>query len=168
MRRMGDDAVMLEHGAVQSVDLGLVQVGHDDSFLEVVDDDIADGAAEITIGFLVELGPDLLAGLPNHAPEAPPRVPQGHDEQPGAAVAVDLGVAGQRAFAVIDLGFLASGELETVELFRVDVTQSTNETLDALITGGERELIDQILVDGLGVTLEANLLFDPFAIQFAR
>jgi hypothetical protein len=47
------------------------------------------------------------------------------------------------------------------------VAQGTHETLDALVAGGEAELVDQILIDRLGVALQANLLFDPFAMRFA-
>jgi hypothetical protein len=66
-----------------------------------------DGAPEVAEGFFVKLGPDLLAGLPDHAPETAPRVPQGHHEQPRAPVSAGLRIAGQCAFAMVDLCFLA-------------------------------------------------------------
>ena len=70
--RIRDDAVMLEHRAIEPVDLRLVQVRRDDAFLQVVEHDVADGAAEVAEGFFVKLGPDLLAGLPDHTPETAP------------------------------------------------------------------------------------------------
>jgi hypothetical protein len=57
---------------------------------------------------------------------------KGHDEQPRATVSARLRIAGQRAFAIVDLGFLAGSELETVELLRINVAQRPDETLDAL------------------------------------
>lgn len=41
------DAVISEHRAVKPVELGLVQVGRDDAFLEVVEHETAGGRAEI-------------------------------------------------------------------------------------------------------------------------
>lgn len=111
--------------------------------------------------------PDLFAGLPDHAPEATSRIAQGHHEQPRAPVSTGLRIAGQRAFAVVDRGLLAGGELEAVELLGIDVTQGAHESLDALVARGEAKLIDQILIDRLAVALQANLLLDSVTMRFA-
>lgn len=165
--RVGDDTVMLEHRLIEPVDLGFVQVGRDDAFPEIVQDDIADSAAEVAEGVLVELGPDLLAGFPDHAPETAPRISKRHDEQPRAPVPAGPRIAGQCAFAIVDLRFFARGKLKTVELLGINVAQGANETLDALVAGGESELVDQILIDRLRVAPQADLLLDPFAMRFA-
>lgn len=115
----------------------------------------------------MKLGPDLLAGLPDHAPETASRVPQGHHEQPRAPVPAALRIAGQCAFTIIDLSFFAGGERKTVELLGINVAQGAHETLDALVARGECELIDQILIDRLRVAPQPDLLFDPVAMRFA-
>ncbi len=71
-RRVGYHAVMRQRGSIDRVELGLVQVGLDDAFLEVVEHHVLRAAAEVTQRALVQLGPDLLAGLPDHAAKAGP------------------------------------------------------------------------------------------------
>lgn len=148
------------------VELGLVQVGRDDAFLEIVEHDIADDTAEIPKSLFVELCPGLLARLPDHPPEAAPRVAQRHHKQARSAVATALWITGQRAFAIIDLRFLARGKLETVKLFGIDVAQGAHKTLDALVAGSEAELVNEILVDRLRIPFQTGLLFDPFPMRF--
>jgi hypothetical protein len=66
------------------------------------------------------------------------------------------------------LSLLARQKLKTIELLRIDVTQSAHESFDALVARGKRELIDEILIDRLAVSLQANLLFDLLPMRLAQ
>src|SRR5438477_3523189 len=70
----------------------------------------------------------------------------------------------QRPLAVVDLRLLARGKLQAVELLGVHTAQATHEALDAVVARAKSKLIHQVLVDRLGVALEANLLLDPGAV----
>lgn len=107
--RVGDDAVMGQHRTVDRIELGFVQIGLEDAFLQVVEDDITDHPAKISKCLFVKLCPHLLAGFPDHAPEAAPRIAQRHHEQALTTVSVALGIDRQRALAIVDLSLLAGG-----------------------------------------------------------
>jgi hypothetical protein len=62
--RQREDAVLREHIAVQRIERGIVDVGGEDAFFEIVEDDDTDRATKSAEGALVELGPDLRARLP--------------------------------------------------------------------------------------------------------
>jgi len=47
---------------------------------------------------------------------------------------------------------------------RIDVPQRPDETFDALIAGRKTMLVNEVLIDRLGVALQTHLLFDPFPI----
>ncbi len=70
--RVGHHMVVRQRGGINLVELGLVQVGRDDAFLEVVQHHVLRAAAEVSKRPLVQLGPDLVAGLPDHAAKARP------------------------------------------------------------------------------------------------
>ena len=166
--RIGHAAVVRQHGGIHGVQLGLVQVGLDDAFLEVVQHDVAGGAAEVAEGLLVQLRPGLLAGLPHHTAEAPPRVAQRHDEQPRAAPALGDRVEGQRTLTVVDLRLFAGGELQAVELLGVTLAQPGHEALDAVVAVAKTVVVHQVLVHGHGVALQPRLGFDELAPGLAR
>lgn len=109
----------------------------------------------------MELRPDLLAGLPDHPPEAAPRVAQRHHEQTGTAVPAAPGINRHSAPAIVDLGLLAGEELKLIKLLGIAVSQRAHKPLDALVAGRKAKLIDQILVDRLRIPLQADLFFDP-------
>jgi hypothetical protein len=50
----------------------------------------------------------------------------------------------------------------------IDVSQRAHEPFDALIARSKRELVDKILIDSLGVSLQTNLFFDPFPVRLAQ
>lgn len=81
--RVGHHLVVGERGGIDRIEGRLVQVGLQDTFLEVVEHHVPGGATEVAPGLIVQLGPDLLAGFPDHAPEAAPRVTQRGQEQAG-------------------------------------------------------------------------------------
>ena len=85
-RRISDNAVVGQYIPVHGVQFRFVQVGLDDTFLDVVEDHVA-AAAEVAPCLFVQPGPDLPARLPHHPAEASPGVALGHHEQPGLAVA---------------------------------------------------------------------------------
>src|SRR5665647_896702 len=64
-RGVRHDAVVLQSGGVNGIELGLVQVGLDDTFLEVVQDHVAATTTEIAPGLFMQSGPCFLAGLPH-------------------------------------------------------------------------------------------------------
>src|SRR5207245_6729744 len=140
--RIGDDAVMSQHRTVDRIELGLVQIGLEDAFLKVVEHHIADHPAKIPKRFFVKLSPDLLAGLPDHPPEAAPRIAQRHHEQARTTVPAALGIDRQRALAIVDLSLLAGEELKTIKLLGIAVSQRAHKPLDALVAGRKAKLID--------------------------
>ena len=166
-RRVGHHAVMGERGGVHGVQFRLVQVGLDDALLEVVQHDVAAAAAEVAPSLLVQSRPGLLAGLPDHPPVAAPRIPQRHHEQPRLAVPLGARHAGRRTFTVVDLDFLAGGELQPVELFWFARAQPAHEALDAVVCAVEAEPVDQVLVDRHGVAVQPDLGLDELAVRLA-
>ena len=60
--RQGHSSVMGEHVAIKRVQSGVVEIGDQDTFFEVVQDHDPRTATESTEGFLVELGPDAGTG----------------------------------------------------------------------------------------------------------
>jgi hypothetical protein len=70
--RIGHHPVVLQLRGVKRVQFGLVQIGFENAFRKVVEHHLAGAAAEIAPGLPVQLGPDFLAGLPDHAPKAAP------------------------------------------------------------------------------------------------
>jgi hypothetical protein len=167
-RRVGHHAVVRQGRGVHRVEIGLVQVGLEDAFLQIVQHHVLGAAAEVPQGLLVQLGPDLLAGLPHHAPEAGTGVPQGGHEQAGLAVPVAAGHAGGSALAVVHLHLLAGQEGQAIELLGLLVAQLCTEAFDRVVLTSKAVLVDQVLVDGRGVSLEPQLGFDELAPGFAQ
>lgn len=87
--------------------------------------------------------PDLLAGLPDHSPEAAPRIAQCHHEQAGTTVPAALGIDRQRALAIVDQSLLSGEELNTIKLLGIVVSQRAHKSLAALIAGRKAKLIDK-------------------------
>ncbi|MDT4816658.1 hypothetical protein FQZ97_497130 [compost metagenome] len=163
-RRIGHHAIVGKHGRVHRIELGLVQVGLKDAFLQVVQHHVLGHAAEVTPGLLVQLRPDLLARFPHHAPEAVPGMAQRHYEQPRLAITVSAGHPGWCTLAVVDLRLLPRQELQPVELLRRMLARTPDEALDAFVAGGEAELVYQVLVDGRGVPMQPELSLDEFLV----
>ena len=57
-----DGAVVGEHVAVERIQRGIVDVGLEHAFAEIVEHDDASGAAEPAEGLLMQFGPDARAG----------------------------------------------------------------------------------------------------------
>lgn len=153
---------------IDPVELGLVQVGLDDAFLQIVQHHVLRAATEVAKGPLMQLGPYLVTGLPHHEPETGTGVPQGGHEQAGFAVPLAAGHACGRALAVVHLHLLAGQEGQAIELLRLLVAQLCAEAFDRVVLASKAVLVDQVLVDGRGVALQTQLSFDEPAPGFAQ
>ncbi len=104
--RERDDAIVGEHVAVERIQRRIVDVGGEDAFLQVVEDDEADRPAEPTKGLLVQFGPDLRTRPPHEEADRFTRVAERQHEEARPPVLAGLGMAHHRPLAVVDLGFL--------------------------------------------------------------
>ena len=157
---------MGEQFGIDRVQGGLVEIGRDDAFLEIVEDHVLGTAAKRAESFLVQQRPGLLISLPDHFTEALAGVLERHDEQQRAAE-LARSIERQRALAVIDLGLFAGRELENIEACGGACPESGDEALDGVVAVREAVRIDQVLVEALGVTTEVELGFNPGAMGLA-
>lgn len=169
-RRIGHDAIVGEHRAIEAIELRLVDVRRDHPLFEVVQDHVLRAAAKVAKRLLVQPRPSLAARFPHHPAIRAPRVTQRHHKQPRFAVtAADTARVERRgAFAVIDLCLFPGQELQAVELLGLAPAQPPAEALDAVVALRESKPIHQLLVDGHGVAAQAHLGFDPLPMRFAR
>ena len=58
--RIGDHAIVREHGRVHRVELGLVEVGLEHALFEIIEHDVATTTAEIAPGLLMQTRPGFL------------------------------------------------------------------------------------------------------------
>ena len=112
--------------------------------------------------------PGFLAGAPDHAPEAAPRVAQRRHEQPRPAVAVAARHARGRTLAIVDLHLLTGQEAQAVELLGLMLAQVAHEALDRVVGASEAVLVDQVLIDGCGVAPQPQLRLDESPVRLAR
>ena len=167
-RRVGHDLVVRQGCGVHGVELGLVQVGLEHAFLEVVQDHVSARAAKVAPGLFVQFGPDLLARIPDHAAETAARIPKRGHEQAWLAPAVGAGHAGGRAFAEVHLHLLAGQEAQAVELLRLTHPDARHEAFDGVVACSKAVGIDQVLVDGRGIAAQAQLSFDEGAVGLTQ
>jgi len=165
--RVAHHTIVFQCGSIDSVELGLVQVGFDDPLLEVVQHHVAAGTTEVAPSFFMQACPGFLTGFPHDPAKAAPGVTQGHYKQARLAKALGAGNTGECALAVIDLGFFAGGKFQTVKLLGFVFAQATAEAFDAVVGAGKTMAVDQVLVDGHVVALEAQLGFDEFPMGLA-
>ena len=90
-------------------------------------------------------------------PDALAAVSEREHEQARAAVAIRGRIAYHRPGAVIDLRFLAGRRLnDGAGLWGLCSAPVAAEAFDALVTASEAVVVDQVLVDGLGVAALAQ------------
>jgi len=77
---------MLQHVAIEGIERGIVDVGRDHAFAEVIEHHDASHAAQPAKRFLVQLSPDARAGAEHQQPDGFSAVAQRHHEQPRAPV----------------------------------------------------------------------------------
>jgi hypothetical protein len=104
--RHGDRAVVSEDIAIQRIQRGIVDVGDEHAFAQIVEHDDASGATESAEGTLVQFGPDASTGAEGKQPNRFATTTERHDEQPCAPMLASVGIAHHRPSAVIDLRFL--------------------------------------------------------------
>lgn len=143
---------MGEHVAVERVERRVVDVGLQDALAEIVEDHGASDAAQTAEGLLVEFGPNARARLEGEQVHGLAAVAESEREHPGAAATAGVRIADHRPAAVIDLGLFAGRRDDDGAGLRRDATlQPVDEAFDALVGAAEAVIIDQVLVDGLGV-----------------
>jgi len=158
-----------EHIAVERIERRIVDVGGEDAFFEIVEDDHPHRTTEPTKRTLVELGPDLRARLPHQEPDGFARVPERQDEKPRAAILARLRMTDHRAVAVIDLAFLAGrGGDHDARLGRGRASKGHDEAPDARIARGEAVVVDEVLPDGHRVAAAAERRGDQLSVRLAR
>jgi hypothetical protein len=60
--RHGDRAVMREHVAIEGIESGIVNVGDEHTFAQIIENDDASGPTQSTKRFLMQFGPDAGTG----------------------------------------------------------------------------------------------------------
>ena len=166
--RQGDDAVVGQHVAVERIERGVVDVGSEDAFLEVVEDDDVYGAAQPAERPLVQLGPDLRARPGDQQPDGLARVAEGQDEEPCPPVLAGVGVADHRSFAVVDLSLQSRGAGDDHPgLDGGLLPDRRDEAPHARIARREAVVMDQVLPDGRGVAPPAERGHDQLAVGLA-
>jgi hypothetical protein len=96
-----------KHVTIQRVQSGVVDVGNEHPFTQIVEHDNAGDATKSAEGALVEFSPDPRAGAEDEQTNCFAAAAQGHYEQSGASILASFGIAHHRAATVIDLRFLA-------------------------------------------------------------
>src|SRR5215813_15210638 len=150
--RQGHGPIVGEHVAIEWVQAGIVDVGDEHAFLQVVEDDEARTATQSTEGLLVQLGPDARTGTKRQQAYRLSAVTECHHEQPCASILTALRVADHWAGTVIDLRlFSRSGDDHGSCCDRLVSAQLANKAFDRSIASAESRLSSQ--VDGVGLGL---------------
>ncbi len=137
----GHCAVVRQHVAVKRIERGIVNVGDEHAFAQIVEHDDAGGATQPAKGAFVQFGPDARTGTEGQQTNRLAAAAQRHHEQPGAPILAALGIAHHRAGAVIDLRLLASrGDDHDAGLGRSRSAPLAHEALHALVAVGEAVL----------------------------
>ena len=155
--RQRDRAVVSEHIAIQRIQRGIVDVGCEHAFAQVVEHHDARGSTQPAKGLLVQLGPDSRAGPEHQQTNGFAAVAERQHEQPRAPVVAGVRIAHHGAVAVIDLRFLAGRSFDHRAGFRRGgAAQLADEALDALVARREAVAVHQVLPDGHGVAARAT------------
>jgi hypothetical protein len=125
-------------------------------------------SAQPAEGLLVQLGPDARAGLEGEQAHGLAAVAEREDKQARAPVPAAVRIADHRTGAVIDLRFLAGRRDDDGAGPRPGLAaQLADEALDALVAAGEAVVIDQVLINGLGVAALAERDLDEVEVGLA-
>ena len=159
---------MLQHVAVQRIERGIVDVGREHAFAQIIEHHHASHSTQSAKRFLVQLGPDPRAGAEHQKANRFPAVSQRHHEQPRAPVLAGVRIAHHRTGAVIDLRFFAGRGFNHHAGFRRGRSaQLPHEALDAGVSPGETVAVHQVLPDGHRVAALRQLGFDDLPVGFA-
>jgi len=115
----------------------------------------------------MKFGPNLFTGFPDHLSETAARVLQGHDKQSGAAIGGFPRKTRRRTEAIVHLGFFAGRKLQTIIPAWILFAQRAAKAFYAVVSVLKGIQLDQVLIDGDGITPQAHLLFNPGTMFFA-
>ncbi len=164
-----DDAIVREHIAVERIERRVVDVGCEDAFFEIVEDDDPHRPTESTKCALVELGPHLRARVPHEEPDRFAGVAKRQDEETRAPVLARLWMPHHGAVAVIDLAFLTRRRRDhDARLRRRRPAKRHDEAPHAGVPCGEAMVVDEVLPDGHGIAATPECLGDQLAVRLAR
>ena len=167
--RQSDHAVVRQHVAIEWIQSGIVDVGDEHAFAQVVEHHDAGTATQSAKGFLVQLGPDARAGAEGQQAYRLAAVAERQHEQSCASIFAGLRIADHRAGAVIDLGFFSGrGDDHRARLRCLVSAELANEALDGLIAAAEPTLGHQVLPDRHGIATLAQTQFDRLTERFAE
>src|SRR6266852_4505348 len=102
--RQGDYTVVGEHVTIQWIQSGIVDVGDEHAFAQVIEHDDTGTTTQSAKCFLVQLGPDARAGAESQQAYGLAAVPERQHEQSCTSIFARLRIADHRAGAIIDLG----------------------------------------------------------------
>ena len=160
---MGEDV------AIEWIQSGIVDVGDEHAFAQVIEHDDAGTTTQSTKRFLVQLGPDARAGAEGQQAYCLAAVPERQHEQSRASIFAGLRIADHRAGAVIDLGlFSRRGNDHRARLQGLVSAKLANETFDGLIATAKPTLGHQVLPDRHGIAIAAQTQFDRITERFAE
>src|SRR5258708_8364738 len=103
--RQGHCTVVGEDVAIEWIQRGIVDVGDEHAFAQVIEHDDARTTTQATKRFLMQLGPDARAGAEGQQAYGLAAVPERQHEQSRASVFARLRTADHRTGAVLDPGF---------------------------------------------------------------
>ena len=162
------DAVVLQHVTVQRIERGLVNIGREHAFAQIIEHHHASHSTKPAKRLLMQLGPDARAGTEHQEADGFAAVSQRQDKQPRAPILARLRVAHHRAGPIIDLRFLTRGRLNHHARFRRGRSaQLPHEAFDAGVFFGEAVAVHQILPNGHSVPALGQLSFDELPVRFA-
>src|SRR6266567_3441571 len=107
--RHGDGAVVGQHVPIERIQSGVVNIGLEYSFFQVVGNHDSGRATQPPEGLLVQFSPDARAGLEAEKPDALAAEAQRQHEETCAPVLAGLRIADHGAGTVIDLRLLTRG-----------------------------------------------------------
>ncbi len=164
----GHGAVVSQHIAIEGIQGGIVNIGDQHAFAQIIQNHHSGSPTQAAKGLLVEFGPDATGGAEGEQAYRLAAVGQRHHEQPGAAILAAERIAHHRPGAVINLGLFAGiGDDHHAGGGSLRAVQSTDEALDALIAAGETVEGNQVLPDGDGIAAAAEAQFDQFPVGLA-
>src|SRR5438445_8418866 len=105
--RQGDHAVVGEDVAIEWIQSGIVDVGDEHAFAQVIEHDDTGTTTQSAKRFLVQLGPDARAGAESQQAYGLTAIAERQHEQSCASIFAGLRIADHRAGAVIDLGLFS-------------------------------------------------------------
>ena len=152
---------MPQHVAVQRVERGIVDVGREHAFAQVVEHDHSRDAAQPAKGLLMQFGPDLRTGSEHQQANRLAAVTQRQHEQPRAAILAAVRVADHGAGAVIDLGLFTGRGLDHRAGFRRRLAAELRRRSAGRSDSRRRSRsVHQILPDRHGVAATGEPQFD--------